>query len=214
MLALDTNVKGVVDYQPIGQMTRRQDSRKRLVEAALKLFASRGYHATGIADILRESGCKRGSLYYYFSSKEELGYAAIDESFRLFAERGAVSRLRTNEHPIDRLLKGLDDLPSAMKLETTGSLTAGVAARMASVHEGFRRRVEEHLRRLTDELVGVLRKGVADGQIVDSMDPRQLAHVFFIVSQGSQFADLMGQPKVMWADARRWFAEYLNSLRK
>lgn len=214
MLALDTNVKGVAGYQPIGQMPARQDPRKRIVEAALKLFASRGYHATGIADILRESGCKRGTLYYYFSSKEELGYAAIDESFRLFAERGAVSRLRSNEHPIDRLLKLLDDLPSAMKLETTGSLTADVAARMASVHEGFRRRVEGHLRRLIDELVGVLRKGVADGQIADSVDPRQLAHVFSIVSQGSQFADLLGQPQAIWEDARHWMKEYLNSLRR
>ena len=195
-------------------MTRRQDCRKRLVQTALKLFASRGYYHTSIADILRESGCKRGTLYYYFSSKEELGYAAIDETIRLVREHGAVSHLYTSDHPIDRLLKALDDLPSAMKLETTGSLTAGVAARMASVHEGFRRRVEGHLRRLINELVGILRKGVADGQIVDSVDPRQLAHVFLIVSQGSQFADLMGQPKVMWADARRWFAEYLDSLRK
>ncbi len=51
-------------------MPRRQDPRQRLVQTALKLFASQGYHATGIADILRVSGCKRGSLYHYFTSKE------------------------------------------------------------------------------------------------------------------------------------------------
>jgi TetR/AcrR family transcriptional repressor of nem operon len=204
----------MVGYRPIGQMPARQDTRKRLVETALKLFASRGYYHTSIADILRESECKRGVLYYYFSSKEELGYAAIDESFRLFAEQGAASRLRTNEHPIDRLLKVLDDLPSSIKLETTGFLTAGVGGRMASVHDGFRRNVQGHLGMLTNRLLEVLRKGVADGQIADSVDPRQLAHVFMIVSQGSQFAELLGQPKVMWEDARLWLKEYLNSLRK
>ena len=213
-MALDTNVRGVIAYRPIGQMPHRHDSRKLLVEAALKLFASRGYYHTSIADILKESGCKRGVLYYYFSSKEELGYAAIDESFRLFAERGAASRLRTNEHPIDRLLKVLDDLPSSIKLETTGSLTAGVAGRMASVHDGFRRNVEGHLEMLTNRLLQILRKGVADGQIANSVDPRQLAHVFMIVSHGSQFAELLGQPKVMWEDARLWLKDYLNSLRK
>jgi AcrR family transcriptional regulator len=195
-------------------MPSRQDSKQLLVEAALKLFASRGYYHTSIADILRESGCKRGTLYHYFSSKEELGYAAIDESFRLFIEKGAASRLSTNEHPIDRLLKSLDAMPSAVKLETTGSLAAGVAARMAAVHEGFRQRVERRLDRLADDVVEILRKGVADGQIADSVDPRVLAHVCFIVSQGSQFADLLGQRKVIWEDTRRWLKEYLNSLRR
>jgi len=214
VLGLDTNAKGVIAYRPIGQMPSRQDARERLVQTAVKLFASRGYYHTSIADILRESRCKRGSLYYYFSSKEELGYAAIDESFRLFAEQGAASHLATKEHPIDRLFKVLDDLPSSIKLETTGSLTAGVAARMAAVHEGFRRKVDGHLARLADNLVAILRKGVADGQIVDSVDPRVLAHVFLIVSQGSQFSDLLGQREIIWKDARRWLKEYLNSLRR
>lgn len=213
MLALDTNVRGVIAYQPIGQMESCPDHKKILVQTALKLFATRGYYHTSIADILRESGCKRGTLYYYFSSKEELGYAAIDESFRLFVEEGAASHMTTKEHPIDRLLKFVDDLPSSIKLETTGDLAAGVGARMASVHEGFRRRVEEHLNDLADDLVAILRKGVADGHIADSVDPRVLAHLCFIVSQGSQFADLLGQRKDIWKDARDWMKEYLNSLR-
>jgi AcrR family transcriptional regulator len=195
-------------------MPSRQDCRQRIVQTALKLFATRGYYHTSIADILRESDCKRGSLYYYFSSKEELGYAAIDESFRLFIETGAASHMAAKGHPIDRLLKYVDDLPSSVKLETTGDLAAGVGARMASVHEGFRHRVEQRLNDLADGLVAILRKGVADGQIADSIDPRVLAHVCFIVSQGSQFADLLGQRKIIWEDARGWLKEYLNSLRK
>ena len=195
-------------------MEHSPDPKKTLVQTALKLFASRGYHAVSIADIVRESGCTRGALYYYFSSKEELGYAAIDESFRLFVEQGAASHMATGGHPIDRLLKFVDDLPSSVKLETTGDLAAGVGARMAAVHEGFRRRVEEHLNDLANDLVGILRKGVANGQIADSVDPRVLAHMCFIVSQGSQFADLLGQRKAIWEDAQHWLKDYLNSLRR
>jgi AcrR family transcriptional regulator len=214
MLAVDTNMKGAIIYRPTGRMQLSADPKKTLVQAALKLFATRGYYHTSIADILTESSCTRGVLYYYFSSKEELGYAAIDESFRGFVEEGAASHLAAKGHPIDRLFKVLDDLPSAVRLETTGDLTAGVAARMASVHDGFRRRVDGHLARLADNLVEILRKGVADGQIADTVDPRVLAHLYFIVSQGSQFADLLGQRKVIWQDARRWLKEYLNSLRR
>ena len=195
-------------------MPRGQDSRKRLVETALKLFASRGYHHTSIADILRESGCTRGTLYYYFPSKEELGYAALDEWIRLLAEQGAASHLRVNEHPIDRLLKVVDHLPAGLKLEPTGSITIAVGARMAAVHEGFRQRLVARLSPIVDAIERMLRKGIADGQIADSVDPRQLAHIAMIVGHGIQMAGLLGQHEVISEEARRWIRDYLNSLRK
>lgn len=214
MLGVDTNVKGMVAYRPIGQMLSCSDCRKRLVQTALELFASRGYYNTSIADILRESRCTRGTLYYYFSSKEELGYAVIDEAIRVFVEEGAASYLTTNEHPIDRLIKALDKLPSAVKLEAPGSLVTGVGSRMASVHEGFRQRLMTHFARIVQEVERMIRKGVADGQIADSVDPDQLAHVVITVSHGIQSASLQGQPEVIWEDARRWLKDFLNSLRK
>jgi len=190
------------------------DPRRTLVETALRLFASRGYYHTSIADIVRESGCTRGTLYYYFSSKEELGYAAIDESIRLIVEHEAASHLVTNEHPIDRLTKALDELPSPVKLERTGTPAAGVAARMAAVHEGFRQRVERHVDALIEGVEELVRKGIADGQITDSVDPEQLAHVFATMGMGIQFeSQLMGR-EAIWEDAKRWLKEYLNSLRR
>ena len=194
-------------------MATCQEPRKRLVQAALKLFASHGYHTTSIADILRESGCTRGTLYYYFSSKEDLGYAAIDEMVRLLVQQGAASHLRSDEHPIDRLLSVLDDLPSGLKLESTGSVVTGICARMACVHEGFRQRVVTSLAPVVEQLERVLRKGIADGQIAANVDPRQLAHVAAIVGHGIQMASLLGQKEVLSEDARRWMKDYLNSLR-
>ncbi|MCA9980698.1 MAG: TetR family transcriptional regulator [Anaerolineales bacterium] len=47
----------------------RQDD---VYTAAAKLFAQKGYHATRMQDIADELGLLKGSLYYYFSSKEEL----------------------------------------------------------------------------------------------------------------------------------------------
>jgi len=195
-------------------MRRRQDCRKRIVQTALKLFATRGYYNTSIADILRESDCKRGSLYHYFSSKEELGYAAIDESFRLFAEHGAASHLATEGHPIDRLFKILDDLPSSVKLEPSGIVTGGIAARMATVHEGFRKRLAERLEAQVEQLEGMVRSGVVDGQIVDSVDPDEVAHMFATMSMGIQYTNMLLRREVIWEDARRWLKKYLNSLRK
>lgn len=50
----------------------RKDNRARLLHAAADLFASQGYHATGMKDLEQATGMGRSSLYHYFSNKEEL----------------------------------------------------------------------------------------------------------------------------------------------
>jgi AcrR family transcriptional regulator len=195
-------------------MPPQEDSRKRLVQTALKLFSARGYYHTAIADILKESGVTRGSLYYHFPSKKELGFAAIDEGVRLLVEQGVVRHLRTKGHPVDRLLKVLDDLPSVVRLETIDSSASDVSVQMACVDEDFQKWLQRATGAMVDELEGVLSRGIADGQIVDSVDPRVLAHVVTVVAQGIQLTSLLGQREIIWKDARRWLKEYLNSLRK
>ena len=49
-----------------------QDTRTRILEAAAQLFHEQGYHATGIATILRQADVNSGSLYHFFPGKEEL----------------------------------------------------------------------------------------------------------------------------------------------
>jgi TetR/AcrR family transcriptional repressor of nem operon len=195
-------------------MRAQQGTKKRFIQAAIALFSSRGYHNTTMADIARESGYTRAAVRYYFSSKEELGYAAIDEWMQLFTEQAAGSRLQTKEHPIDRLLKMLDDFPTALQLETIGSSAAGLGHGMAAVHEGFRRRLGESLEATVKEIERVIRKGVADGQIAHSAEPGQLAHVIATVCAGIRHASLLWEQEVIWEDTRRWMKEYLNSLRR
>jgi TetR/AcrR family transcriptional repressor of nem operon len=204
----------MVTYRPIGQMPRRQDCRQRIVQAALKLFARRGYHAVSIADILRESGCEKGTLYYYFSSKEELGYAAIDETLRLILEQGAASHLQIDQHPIDRLLWVVDSLPNVTMSEATAISGTDIAVRMASVHEGFRKRLHPTLDAMVRQAEENTRRGVADGQIADSADPDELVHLVSTICAGSQMGSLLWERDVIWEDAKRWLKEYLNSLRR
>ena len=189
------------------------DARNRIVQTALALFAARGYHNTGVADILRESGVQRGALYHYFSSKKELGLAAIDETVRLLAEEGAGRHLRTDGHPIDRMLKIVDDLPGVVKLQSGEALTPSVAVRLGAAEAEFRERISTRFAEFTDELEAVVRRGIAEGQIVESVDPRVLSRAFMVMCEGIQFVYVLGLPEAMWEDARAWLKEYVDSLR-
>jgi TetR/AcrR family fatty acid metabolism transcriptional regulator len=48
------------------------DRRRTLLEAAVRVFARRGYHAARVGDIAEEAGVAHGLLYHYFNSKEEV----------------------------------------------------------------------------------------------------------------------------------------------
>src|SRR5687767_3464737 len=54
------------------------DTRDRILYAALKLFARKGYASTSVADILAEAGVNAGSLYHFFPGKQDVLLAVLD----------------------------------------------------------------------------------------------------------------------------------------
>lgn len=90
--------------------TRRKEARPaELMSAALDLFVERGFSATRLEDVAARAGVSKGTLYLYFSSKEDLFKAvvrggivpAIERAEKRFADhRGSASEL------IRELLKG------------------------------------------------------------------------------------------------------------
>lgn len=72
-------------------MARRRgdDKRKRILQAAVKVFARKGYFAAKVAEIARHADVADGTIYLYFKSKEALLVALFDE---VMAEHLAMAR--------------------------------------------------------------------------------------------------------------------------
>jgi AcrR family transcriptional regulator len=61
--------------------TRRKEARpQELLAAALDLFVERGYAATRLDDVAARAGVSKGTLYLYFTNKEELFKAVVREN--------------------------------------------------------------------------------------------------------------------------------------
>src|SRR6266567_326375 len=58
---------------------KRRANRARILRAARKVFAQRGYHGATIGEIAGEAGLSNGAVYYNFASKEDLFLALLDE---------------------------------------------------------------------------------------------------------------------------------------
>ena len=57
----------------------KASSRTRIIEAAGKLMSEKGIKQTTLADIAREAGISRGTLFYYYASKNDLIYDLLEK---------------------------------------------------------------------------------------------------------------------------------------
>ena len=65
-------------------MTRpsKEKRRRDILEAAKRLFAERGFHATRMSDVAAAAGASHGTIFWHFGSKEELFHDLMDEEER------------------------------------------------------------------------------------------------------------------------------------
>jgi len=66
--------------------TKSENTRKRILDAALSVFSRKGYYDARMDDIVTEADSSKGSVYFHFSSKETLFLALIDEFAHLLEE--------------------------------------------------------------------------------------------------------------------------------
>jgi AcrR family transcriptional regulator len=60
----------------------QEDKRRLILDAAVRVFAQKGYHTSRVGDIAEEAGVAHGLLYHYFRSKEELLETIFRETWR------------------------------------------------------------------------------------------------------------------------------------
>jgi AcrR family transcriptional regulator len=85
-----------------GRTQAVEDKRRQLLDAAVRVFARKGFHASRVGDIAEEAGVAHGLLYHYFRSKDEVLEAVFDENWSVLLARIA-SVEETDEPAIDQL---------------------------------------------------------------------------------------------------------------
>ena len=68
-----------MDYNDADGQDRSRDTRSRLRELALQLFAEQGYEKTSLREIAERLGVTKAALYYYFKSKEDIVRSLVED---------------------------------------------------------------------------------------------------------------------------------------
>lgn len=142
-------------------------SRDRLLRVAAELFATKGFHATGMSDLEKASGLGRGSLYYHISSKEELLFEVTSRYLLELIDFGKT--LLATKMPAEHRLRQLSRGVMRASVEHLAELT--VCFRELHSVAGERRAELLDLHRSYEKIwTDVLKAGVEEG-IFRTADP-------------------------------------------
>ena len=64
-----------------------EEKRRLILDAAVRVFAHKGFHTSRVGDIAEEAGVAHGLLYHYFSSKDEVLETIFRENWGVLVER-------------------------------------------------------------------------------------------------------------------------------
>ena len=143
------------------RVLRRRGRRiEKILTTAAELFGERGYDAVSLEDVAERLDVTKGSLYYYFRGKDELGTAAIETLGNDWTER--LARLPSDGTPTRRLRALLHEHISIAVREYPAALRLFLVPR--DWPADLAHRIKE-LRRRHDQLFrDVIEEGVATGE--------------------------------------------------
>lgn len=163
-------------------------TRDQILDAAAKLIHLRGYHGTSLDDVLRESGVGKGNFYYYFRSKEDLGFAIIDRVVDRFLERTLEPAfVDLAADPLDQVRAFLDRLLEVQRQRNCvgGCPMGNLASELSDVHEGFRQRLADIFERWRVMLAATLERGRDSGRLRADLDTASAAGFVVAALEGA-----------------------------
>jgi TetR/AcrR family transcriptional regulator, fatty acid metabolism regulator protein len=151
-----------------------EDKRRQLLDAAVRVFARKGYHASRVGDIAEEAGVAHGLLYHYFESKDQVLEAVFHENWSLLVAR--IESVEETDEPAADQLRHI----SAIVLRTWLHLPDVV--RVVIQEFGRSPELAERIGELTlpiDALERVIRRGIENGEFRPDIDPIFAATVVY-----------------------------------
>src|SRR5512133_3902215 len=79
-----------------------QETRTRILEAAVKVFATKCYHDAKVDDIVNEAQTSKGAFYFYFPSKQDI-FIALSDTFADLLETKLTEAMQSESHGLQQM---------------------------------------------------------------------------------------------------------------
>ncbi|MDB5083309.1 MAG: mtrR 2 [Bacilli bacterium] len=157
----------------------RDERKKQILDAALSVYVQKGYAGAEVSDVAEQAGLKRGLVYYYFNTKEELFQSLFSWMIEKSREFAKQNLLDAEGSPSERLLNYAQQLcRGALRDSRFPRFHMRAYEEAREVYEG---KEEEYIRNryiLRDHIAVVVKQGMNDGELRQG-DPILAANAYW-----------------------------------
>lgn len=164
------------------------ETKRKLVDAGVKLMRVRGFNATTVDDICAEAGVTKGGFFHYFKSKEDIAKAAVARFQEAKVREYEDASFRKLADPLDRVLGRLNFVVEAAGGErrlTKGCLFGVFAQELSFTNPELRDVCNSAFVRIARDFEADLAEAKALHAPKASFDPNRLAFLYVSIIQGS-----------------------------
>ena len=155
-------------------------TKRKIFETSLKLFSEKGYDATSIEEITATVGVAKGTLYYHFSSKEEIFNFLIEEGMKLLINSIEI-KISKCDNTLDKIKAvSLIQLKAVAKYENLLAIVLSQVWGSEARNVFCREKVMEYIKVIQD----IVQEGVDNGDIVNC-DAEVLASEIFSLTSST-----------------------------
>jgi TetR/AcrR family transcriptional regulator, fatty acid metabolism regulator protein len=159
-----------------GRSKAQADKRRMILDAAVRVFARRGFHACRVSDIADEAGVAYGLVYHYFASKEEVLDTLFLERWDVMLEM--IREVDARPIPVREKLEAIVSFivdsyrhdPDMMKV---------IIVEVTRAANSFGRTHIDHIRTAYDLIGEIVSKAQAEGVFKPEIEPRFAAMAFY-----------------------------------
>jgi len=155
---------------------RDPDKPQQIIEAAVRVFARKGYYNSRVSDIAREAGIAAGTIYLYFRTKDDILVTLFRDKMAEFV--GALRKAIAGEPDAASKVRRLVSLHFRM-LEENPDLAEVVQVELRQGQKFFRGASSQEIGAYFALIGSVLEEGVAEGRFRSSLPVKVATKMLF-----------------------------------
>jgi TetR/AcrR family transcriptional regulator, transcriptional repressor for nem operon len=185
--------------------SRALETREKILQAAGRLFALKGYHDAKLEEVLDTAQVTKGAFFHHFRDREDLGFAVLDWHMdRRRHSLDAIEQelpLARQADPLQKLFRRLDAIEEMVRRREGckgGCIIGNMSTALSDCHDGFRKRLAECFDEMAQEFLPYLEAAARQGRVTRRTNTRELARYIVTVVEGAILqARTLGDAKLL-----------------
>ena len=171
---------------------RAFETREKILQAAARLFALKGYHDAKLEEVLDTAQVSKGAFFHQFRDREDLGFAVLD--WHMDRRRQLLEKieqelpLAKQADPLQKVFRRLDAIQEMVRRREGckgGCIIGNMSTDLSDCHDGFRKRLAECFDEMAREFRPHLEAAARQRRVRRRTNMSELARYIVTVIEGA-----------------------------